>query len=276
MTKSRWVGIALALLLVLSGCTGNSATTTEGPPDIAENGTVPAAADLQAATLSAMSGVDGYTANQTTTIVRQTDDRNRTTTVSVSYAVNRSERALISNRSTTGPDGTVNVTRYLVEETLYQHSETFTEEYGTTWISRDLSENPTRYWQLSDQLWRYQFTLGNATLSNVTTATVDGVETYVVTADVDTEELNTALRESLDLPPGISLASEGNVSLTARFWIDSETYRPVQVERTLEETRTNDGTTVQVTRDVTTKVTYGNVSVSLPDAAEDAQSVGDQ
>ncbi|WP_181687223.1 hypothetical protein [Halorhabdus salina] len=275
MRKSRWVGIALVVLLVLAGCSGNSATT-EGAPDIAENGTVPAAADLQTATLSAMSGVDAYTANQTTTIVRETDEGNRTTTVSVRYAVNRSERTLISNRSTTSTDGTVNVTRYLIDETLYQHGEQFTEEYGSTWISRDLSENPTRYSQLSDQLWRHQFTLGNATLSNVTTATVDGIETYVVTADVDTEALNNALRESLDIPRGTSLASERNVSLTATFWIDTDTYLPVQVERTLVETETDDGTTVRVTRDVKTNLSYGNVSVSLPKAAEDAQSIDGQ
>ncbi|QGN06930.1 hypothetical protein Hrd1104_06235 [Halorhabdus sp. CBA1104] len=275
MRKSRWVGLAVAVLVVLSGCAGNSATT-EGPPVTAENGTVPAAGDVQTAALSAMSSVDGYTANQTTTIVRQTDGANQTTTVSVSYAVNRSEQALVSNRSTTGPDGTATETRYLVDETLYQHSETFTAEYGTAWISRDLSDNPTRYWELSDQLWRYQFTMGNATLSNVSTATVDGRETYVVTASVDTDELNTALRESLDLPPGVALTSEGNVSLEATFWIDTDTYRPVQVERTLTETRTNDGETVRVTRDVKTSLAYGTVSVSLPDAAENAQAIGDQ
>lgn len=269
--RVRLLGVVLAVAL-LAGCLGSSSPTAT-PTAAIEDGD-PGPEQLRAATLSAMSDVSAYTAEQNATIVRQHADGDRTTEIAVEYAVNRTNRSLASLRTETAPDSNVTVDRYVVGETLYQRSDAFRAEYGSAWIQRDVSEGSARQFHLSDQLWRYRFVLDNATLSDVETATVDGTDAYVLTADVDTADLNTALREELDLPPGYGVAP--NATLRATFWIDRETHRPIRVQRTANGTETIDDERVAFDRESTTRFTYENVSIALPDGADEATVVGEE
>lgn len=219
-----------------------------------------------------MHDVESYSARQNGTLRQMTADGNQTETVEVEYAVNRSDRVVESRRTTTQGGQDVRVDRYVVEETLYQRSDQFVDQYGSEWIEQDI-ESFDRQWHLYDQLWRYQFILGNATLSTVEEERVDGAETYVVTADVDTEEFNTAIRDALGLPPGYEVGIGENVSLSATFWIDRTTNRPIKVQRTLSGTQTIQDETIDIERTITTQISYEPVTVSLPSGAEGARHV---
>lgn len=264
----------LAVILLLAGCLGGgSPTATDtGNRTAAADGTVPSADTVRSQTLQAMSEVDAYVAVQHVTTVRNGDGQNRTT-VQVEYTVNRTTHALNATRRTTRGRTRV-VDRYVVNETLYQRSDAFLEQYDSEWIRRDVSDGFDRQWKLFDQLWRYRFMLDSASLSPVETTTLGGEDVYVLRASVDTVEMNAALREALDLPPQTGQTVDPNMNLTATFWIDTETYRPLRVERTLSGTQTVEGETVPFERDINSTFAYRNVSVSLPSGADGAQSVG--
>ncbi|WP_135661567.1 hypothetical protein [Halorhabdus rudnickae] len=263
--------VHLALLLatvLLAGCVGGGTTTPTATETVDDD--PPGANELRADTLAAMGNVSAYTADQNATIVQHLEDGDLTTTVDVAYALNRTSRSLVSHRTQARSGQQVAIDRYVLDQTLYQRSEQFQAEYGSEWIERDVTESFARHWALYDQLRLHEFFLDNASLSGVETTTLDGDAIYVLDAEVDRAELNRGLRDALDLPPGV----EANTTLRATFWIDSETYRPVRIQRSAAGTQTIDGQSVDVDREIATRLSYGNVSVSLPESAEDASIVG--
>ncbi|WP_181687222.1 hypothetical protein [Halorhabdus salina] len=273
MRRHTFALVALAGMLVLAGCTGGG-TTTAPSPDQADD--VPTATQLQQEAIGAMAEVEAYQAHQNATIRQQANNLNRTTTLDIDYRVDRSVRSLASHRTAVQGGREDVVDRYIVDQMLYQRSDRYTSVYGSEWVKNDLSDNFTRQWHLSDQLWRYKFMLGNASLSDVTTETINGSETYVVTADVDMEEFNQALNEQLDLPSNASQTSGGNTIIEATFWIDAETDRPIKVQRSVTGTQTVQGQTIEFEREIETMMQYDAVSISLPDEAENAIDIGNQ
>ncbi|WP_158853769.1 DUF6612 family protein [Halorhabdus sp. CUG00001] len=273
MRRSTLALVALAGILVLAGCSGGGTTTATSPDQPTDE---PTASQLQQQAITAISDVAAYHAQQNATIRQQANNLNRSSTLDIDYQVDRTARSLESHRTAVQSGREVVVDRYIVEKTLYQRSEQFASVYGSEWVKNDLSDNFTRQWHLSDQLWRYKFMLGNASLSNVTTDTVDGSETYVVTADVNMEEFNAALNEQLNLPENASQTTSGNTTISATFWIDTETHRPVKVERAVSGTQTVQGQTIEFEREVETMIQYDAVSISLPDEAEDAVDIANQ
>ena len=273
--RVRLVGLLFVVTLLLAGCLGGGTTTqTEAHTETISDDEMPNATELRVEALDAMGNVSAYTAEQNATTVRQVEDGNVTATLDIEYAINRSTRSLVAHRTETDGGIALSVDRYVVEQTLYQHSKQFESQYGSNWIKQDISESFDGQWHLYDQLWRYQFVLNNASLSSVETETVDGTEAYALEATVDLEELNTALREALDLPPGTVAAIDANTSVRATFLIDPDTHRPMSVTRQVQGTQTYKGQTVDFERELTTQLTYGNVSVTLPVGAEDATVVG--
>ncbi|WP_136687916.1 hypothetical protein [Halorhabdus amylolytica] len=271
-TRTHLAGALLLATVLLAGCVGSGSTTPTATPSETVEGEVPGANALRADTLSAMENVSAYTADQNATIVQHLADGDLTSTIDVEYALNRTSRSLVSHRTVTRSGQRVTVERYVLDQTLYQRSDRFRAEYGSEWIERDVSESFARHWTLYDQLRLHQLFLDNASLSDLETVTLDGSEAYVLHAAFDTAELNSALRDTLDFPPGV----EANATLRATFWIDPETTRPIKIRRTAELTRTIEGQSVDVDREITTRLTYENVSVSLPEGAADASIVGEE
>jgi len=264
------VAAVLAAALLSSGCLGVG--TTPAPEESPTDSEGSAVGDLRAETLAAMANVSAYSAEQNVTIVRENGTEQRDT-VDVEYAINRTSRSLAAHRLRTGAGTNGSVDRYVLEETLYQRDERFVAEHGSEWIRQDISTGFARQWHLYDQLWRYQFLVDNATLTRAGTETVDGTETRVLEADVDTAELDRALREALDLPPGRTTGTDVNASVQATFWVDRETDRPIKVRRTVEQSDTAGAQSGPEERVITTHLTYENVSVSLPENASDATVV---
>ncbi|MFB6202071.1 MAG: hypothetical protein ABEI98_08675 [Halorhabdus sp.] len=270
IARVRLAGVLLAALLLLSGClTGGPTTPTATPTASGTDGGVPDAGELRNETLTAMANVSAYTAVQHVTERNRTDNQ----TVQVVYALNRSTHRLAAHRRTTSAETTTTVDRYVIDKTLYQRRASFQQTYGTAWIKRDIADGFGTTWHLYDQLWRYRFMLDNASLSTVETDTINGTPVYVVETSVDTDEMNVALREALDFPPGTATAVSDNTSVHATFWIDQNTRLPVVVERHVTGPVARQEGRVPFERTITTRLTYETVSVRLPANASDATLV---
>lgn len=304
MQKRTIALFALAGLVVLAGCSGETTdtetpiettqpvdstadpvetttesgeTTTRSSDTTTDPGTsTPAqidAATLQADTIEAMSDVVSYRMTQNVTTVQTTNNQEVTTNIDIEYAADRDAKALESHRTVTQLGTETVVDTYLIDQRLYQRSDQLVQQYGSEWVMENISENFTQQFNLRDQLWRYEFTLESASLSSVETTTVNGTETYRVAADVNTTELNDAIRSSLNLSANASQAVSAGTNVTSTFWIDTETDRPVRVDRTVIGTQTIQGQSVDFERTITTDLSYENVTVTLPDGADSAVSL---
>ncbi|CCQ32495.1 membrane lipoprotein [Halorhabdus tiamatea SARL4B] len=300
MRKRTLALLALAGLVVLAGCSGETTETTietdgsdtptetetqtpdkttskpaETTSDSGETST-PVQIDtatLQADTIEAMSDVVSYRMAQNVTTVQMTNNQEVTTNIEIEYAANRDAKALESHRTVTQLGTETVIDTYLSDERLYQRSDQYVQRYGSEWVTENVSENFTQQFNLRDQLWRYEFTLDSASLSSVEATTVDGTETYRVAADVNTTKLNDAIRSSLNLSANASQAVSAGTNVTSTFWIDTETKRPLRVDRTVIGTQTIQGQPVDFERTITTELSYEEVTVTLPDGANSAVSL---
>ncbi|WEL21053.1 hypothetical protein [Halorhabdus sp. BNX81] len=283
--RRKWlVLLALAGLVVLAGCSGET-TDTDTPIETSEptesttepvETTTPVQIDtatLQADTIEAMSDVVSYRMAQNVTTVQTTNNQEVTTNIEIEYAANRDAKALESHRTVTQLGTETVIDTYLSDERLYQRSDQYVQRYGSEWVTENVSENFTQQFNLRDQLWRYEFTLDSASLSSVEATTVDGTETYRVAADVNTTKLNDAIRSSLNLSANASQAVSAGTNVTSTFWIDTETKRPLRVDRTVIGTQTIQGQPVDFERTITTELSYEEVTVTLPDGADSAVSL---
>jgi hypothetical protein len=185
--------VALALLLILSGCNAldfqrSSDSTATQPAADAQSQTVADinATGIQSQTIAAMNAVETYHIDVNRTIrVSRTTKRainftgNRQMTnytryqfvnTTVDGVIGRQERKahLSMNQSTLSR--TTAYDQYLVNRTLYRHSPSYTRFYGSQWIKTNVTRF-SRIWDQFDVLTRQQKIL------NVSAVTLNGTET---------------------------------------------------------------------------------------------------
>lgn len=251
--------LALAVLLVLSGCsTGPGPETTTGPPPDVDP------ADVRERALDATAGVESYRVEANTTLARSAGaGLARTVRIESVGAFDRPARRLRVNQTTRALGRTQRVQTYLVDGTLYQHSPAFVQRYGAEWVKRNVT-NESAAWDGLDTLARQRALLNASTVSVTGTATVDGTEAYVLAADVNETAFGDAARRS-------GLAGTGTVTdAAATVWVARDSGRLLRSETTLNVTATARGQQVRVNQSLVIDFDYRDVSVALPGAASTA------
>jgi len=276
----RLLPLLLAVLVVLSGCNGiglpgtgddpgtdANATTTPAPTPGAPGKDV-TAESVRAEALAASEAVETYRlrANQTTQYV----ELNQTVEATVTGAFDRTVRDAALNQSQTAAGISFAVETYVdgENETLYQYSPAYVQEYDSRWVKSDLSGNFSAAWDGFDTLARQR------ALLNASNVTLDGVERV---GGTDVYVLNATAPESSYDALGLGTGANTNVSnVSATFYVSTETSRLVgsTVDVTGTQRASDRTLTFERTADLRF-VGYGeSVSVDVPDAASGAVSVG--
>lgn len=268
------VVVALVGLVALAGCAGllgggpgsdggdTPSPTTETEPEVD-------GAELRSAALSAIDETEAYRVAATQEVVVR-GPRTRRSTVTDRSRIDRANRELRRNRTVVARGQRVNYTQYVVDRTFYARSDVYVRQYSSKWIKSDLRGNFSTIWEQQDTLGQLRTVLSNASSVEVTAVeTVGGRETYRTRVNISESAFESVLFDVLGLDPG--QAQGVNVTnVEYVYWLDRETARPVKTVAQVNFTATVTGQTVRQSVATTARYSYEPVSVSLPDAAEDA------
>lgn len=273
MGMRRLLPVAVALLLVLAGCSGlGTQDTTTTAPDPTGNATAtdaPGTADganasaVKADTLAALDDVETYrvSTNQTSRLSGNVQQTVVTTTTGV---FDRTAREARLNQSQDAGVQSVTSQLYLVDETLYQRSPQFARQYDSNWVAIDLSENFSAAWDGFDTLSRQQALLNASSVTLDGTTTVDGQQAYVLRLRPDAERY-----EELGSNTTGQTLDVSNVSAT--YYVSTETDRLVASTTRLNATQTVSGRSLTIDQTIELRFDeYGQpVTVRLPDEARE-------
>jgi len=287
-TKALLLVVVLLATPVLAGCTGqgDADPATTAP----ENGTTtaPATAATTAQTddgESAFSDAEEREIRQSAvTALRDVSDvrlegvlnqsvstaaASQSTSATFGVTIDAEQRRLVVDQTVQSQGRTVNQTTYLLNDSLYIRSPALERQYGSQWVTQNVSE---RY----DQLWRNRSALSlHTNLLNVTenlsvtgTETVAGEEAYVLSlrpSDAELAELG-----------GVNFAGGEVHDFDATFYVSTETNLVVRSEIYVNETISIRGQELQQVVDVRRDfVAYDQgVDVTLPPEADGAVPVG--
>lgn len=230
---------------------------------------LPPANDLKADVLAAIDTVESYRVHRNRTI-RRSGGIERTTILTSNRSFNRTTRELRVNLTQSSAGRTIAVERYLMNQTLYVHSQQYVRQYDSTWVKQNLSESYDAVWNASDVLARQRALLNISTVTVQGTETVAGVETYVLRAELPSEQLE-------DLTTNITQQGEYDINeSTAMFWISTDSMLPVRSTINSSGQTSVRGRTIDFTQ--TTSVQYSGygsrVTIQLPPAADSAVPLG--
>jgi hypothetical protein len=287
--------VSMVVLVALAGCaTGGNGTETRSPTETADgtpqgNGTslpteasidnFTAGGDLESEvtppgelsvsadgvandTLAAIEGVDSYRLVGNSTLTTRSNNVNQVQDIDRVTKVDR-ERPALSVNSTSSARGQTQVQEsYYVNGTLYQYSPALAPRYGSEWIKQDISENFTEVFNRSDRLRLFQRVIENGTVSLAGAQTVNGERTYRVRVDAGSIAAASIL--------GLNGSNSADAAMVTTFWIDADTSTIVRAEGAVEIVTTQQGQRVVVSGTFLERLTYGGVTVTLPEAASTA------
>ncbi len=272
-SHSGLVVTTLVAVVTLAGCAGlggDGETPSPEPttgPDVNESA-------LRAEALAAIEAVEVYRVVAEQRVVTRGPSE-QVTTVRDRALVNRTARELRRNRTVSANGRRVNVTQYLLGDTLYAESDLFVRQYSSRWVKRDVGENRSLVWRRQDTLGQLRTVLANASDVTVTgVESVDGVPAHRTRVTLSPATFEQVLFDV------VGIASDRADAVTVTdveyvYWLDRETARPLRTEARVRLNVTVGGQTLR--RNVTTTARYeyepASMSVSLPEAAEGAVNV---
>ncbi|NIC00455.1 DUF6612 family protein [Halobacterium sp. R2-5] len=237
MRRNVLHAVAVTALLVTAGCTGLS-TGGDGTPD---------AAQLQDDAAAAMADAETYRMEMRMNVSAGGQSMTMTQDAVFDHDTERARvDATSAGRSTT---------TYIDGTTAYVNA-------GGVWRTQDLSE--VEPWNDSSGIRQQRSVLQSANVTVNGSATVDGVETTVLSVEPETEELQSLVTQRTG-----SLDAVEVEDATYRMYVANDTHRLRQVEMNLEMTVGGQSAVADAT---TTVSEYGEpVNVSVPEAATERE-----
>ncbi|MFB6228654.1 MAG: DUF6612 family protein [Halobacteriales archaeon] len=262
--------VVLALSVTLAGCsaldTGGDQTDA-GPGET--NGTIPD--DISEQVIESIASVEKYRveATQTQTII---GPQRQSVETEQRVDVNRADQRLHRTTNQTVLGRTIRTDTYLANETVYQRSPVYVQQFSTEWIEVDTEGNVTRAFRAADPLARQSRVLETASFEANGTETIDGRDVYRIEADADPEQLEDLFAELVG-GPGTQF-NESTYSLTDAtytFRVAADTNRPLRVTGELESQVVAQGQEVTLRQSFDFEYNYtSSVSIDLPEAASSA------
>lgn len=242
-SPNRLGTVALALLLVTSGCLG--AITGGGGGDDGDSGR---ADEIQQQSVAAMQEVDQYRM----TMEMAATNGDRSVTVQMDGAFDRDAKQARMDMTLRGQDAVV----YVDGSTMYVES-------GGRWQTRQVPADQT--WGSGSSLEQQREMLESADPTLVGNATVDGEAVYVLRMEPSAEQARTLMQSG-----GQSLGMADIEDVTIEQYVDKDTHRVRKT--TIQMTVSQGDQTVSVEGTVTFSGFGDPVDVTVPDEATGGSS----
>lgn len=287
-TKALLLVVVLLATPVLAGCTGQgdadpstTAPATTEPADGPATTTATTTDDdgsafsdaeereIRRAALTALRGVSDVRLEGVLNQTVSTAAASQSSSATFDVTIDAEQRRLVVDQTVRAQGRTVNQTTYFLDDSLYIRSPAFERQYGSEWVTQNVSD---RY----DRLWRNRSALSlHTNLLNVTenltvtgTETVRGEAVYVLSlrpSDAELAELG-----------GVNFAGSEVHSFDATLYVSTESNLVVRSDIHVNETVSIRGQELQQVVDVRREfVAYDQgVDVTLPPEADGAVPVG--
>lgn len=224
----------------------------------------PAATDrtakqLLADSADALAAVDSYSLEQRVVNVRGQNNQTRRIRVNQTARVDRTERRIVAQGTTSTESRSVSVQRYLLNGSLYESSEQIARQFGSEWVKTNISTQFEQVFEQFDSARRAVSLLRNATGTLAGQTTIDGQRVYAINATVDSSAV-------VETRANIVGADQFQLSI----WLSADSSLPLRIgEDSTLTLSTNFGEVTQRTDSVIDH-RFGPVDISLPEEAEDA------
>ncbi|WP_435348207.1 hypothetical protein [Haloarchaeobius sp. HRN-SO-5] len=290
MNRTKVLLLVAAVLAtpVLAGC---SDTADDGPETVANpQTTVSATADgdggtttgvdvdaysdaeereIRQATIAALDGVSDVRLVGTLEQTVSDGTRNQSRTVDFEKTIDAANRRLVLDQTVSVQGRTINQTSYLLNGSFYVRSPVLEQQYGSNWVTQNVSESYDRVWRNTSTLYMHRALLEVSDVQVTGTETVRGEQAYVVVLRPDQDELANVSGPNFQ-------GSQVN-ELDATMYVSTETDLVLRSVLHVNQTvRTPSGqeltAIVDVERDF---LAYDEgVTVTLPEEADDAVPLG--
>jgi outer membrane lipoprotein-sorting protein len=258
MTRHRLLVVCVLAAVVLAGC--GAGTTGEDADVTAE--------EVRSQLESGLEGVEGYRTTTTLDLSLSGNNIQQNISVRTDAKVDTANRRAQSTVTTSVAGQNVTSEVYFVDGVLYQRSQIFVQQYSSEWVRQSFPANVSDPFASQDVTASLDRTLDNATLSVTGTEQVDGVDTYVLEAELN----GSAIAE-------FALGSSGtfdNIEVSdasQTIYVDQETGRPVRIDGAFDMSLSLQGQTIDASATVGSEFTYESVTVTLPEAANTAVNI---
>jgi hypothetical protein len=184
----------------------------------------------------------------------------------VDGVINRQVREAYANTTRSTLGRTAVFDQYVVNRTVYRHSPSYTRLYGSQWVKVNVTGRISQVWNRFDTLTRQQKVLNASDVRLNGTETVNGVQTYRLEVQPNGDRV-----EDIVLRPG-RRGDLAITNITATYWINKETMRPVRMTYQLSGTRTIQGREYDIESQIDLRISQYNdsVSIELPSEADTA------
>ncbi|MEF8900583.1 MAG: hypothetical protein V5A25_05120 [Halovenus sp.] len=255
--------LAALLVVVTAGCLGFGGSGDDGPGTEMPDVTVE---DVSNATAEELATVETFQADVTATN-RLVGNVERTSSLEATVRVDRAREAAVFEQTVQAQGRTTEADVYLVNGTIYERSDLYAQQFGSEWIRNDDPDAFEAQWRNNDFAGEIRAYIDHGTAELNGTVTVEGTETRVLELDGNETALSTAYYAD---PSAVAYRT-----LEMTVWVDTETYRPVQVAGTVVTEVELQGQTIESTQEYEYTLEYTTVNVTLPDGAADAVDVED-
>ncbi len=243
-----------------SESTANNSETnlgTFGDLDPAE--TDATAEELLAESADQLAAADNYRLEQQVVNVQRQNNQEQTVRLNQTARVDRTQKRVAAQGTTTTELGSTSVQRYLLNGSLYESSERIAEQYGSEWVQTDLSSRFELIFNQFDAARQAEPLFRNASATIEGQTELDGQRVYAINATVN-------LTTVANTRPNIAGADEFQLNV----WVSAESSLPVQMaEDSILRLSTTRGELTQET-DSLIRFRFEDVDISLPPEAEGA------
>ncbi len=217
------------------------------------------AEQLLAESADQLAAVDSYRLDQQVVNVQRQNNQSQTVRLNQTARVDRTQRRIAAQGTTTTELGSTTVQRYLLNGSLYESSERIAQQLGSEWVQTNVSSQFDQIFRQFDSAQQAEPLFRNASATIEGQTTIDGQRVYAVNATVD-------LTTVANIRPNIVGADEFQLNV----WVSAESSLPLQLaEDSILRLSTTRAEFTQET-DSVLRFRFENVDISLPSEAEGA------